>query len=345
MFILNIFTVYKLKRKSAVLEMEGINLIYTNLEHAPFSFLNNLFWKESISMDSTYGQKIFKHELTHIHQKHTLDILFTQIVNAIFWMNPFNWLIQKELKAIHEFIADKEAIGNNDVEDFARLLLQAHYGNHFLNPTHSFYYSSIKRRLIMLSTTHRTKFSYLRRVLVLPVSAMAIAALSVSTIESKASPVETAIAPIVTQQPMEPVVKNDTTPKAPAKLKAPPVKKTQHADEEPRPEMSASAEKIILTADQITVKKHTDGSIKPEMTVRSADRVEIQAADSAGAKKLPFDGIYFYDGKRLSFEEVMKLQGVNIKSMNVWKGESAIKKFGPEGANGVIELFSKKILD
>jgi outer membrane receptor for Fe3+-dicitrate len=38
----------------------------------------------------------------------------------------------------------------------------------------------------------------------------------------------------------------------------------------------------------------------------------------------------------------MKLQGVNIKSMNVWKGESAIKKFGPEGVNGVVELFSKK---
>jgi hypothetical protein len=62
--------------------MDGIDFIYTDLDNAPFSFLKNLFWKESISMDSTYGKKIFKHELTHIHQKHTLDILFCQVVNS-----------------------------------------------------------------------------------------------------------------------------------------------------------------------------------------------------------------------------------------------------------------------
>lgn len=350
MFMLNIFKVYKLKRSSAVLKMDEIDFIYTDLEHAPFSFLNNLFWKESIPMDSTYGQKIFKHEVTHIHQKHTLDILFCQVVNAILWMNPFNWLIQKELKAIHEFIADKEAMGNSDAEDFARLLLQAHYGNHFLNPTHSFYYSSIKRRLIMLSTTHRTKFSYLRRVLVLPLSAMAIAALSVSTIESKATPVDT---PIFTQ----PVVSNDTTPKAATtKIKQQPAKKTQKEDEkseppvkiiaygvkgianstknedEPRPTLSANAESIILQADT---------TVRPDMTIRSADQVVINK-DSSAKSHITFNGIYFYDGKRISIDEVMKLQGVNIKSMNVWKGESAIKKFGPDGVNGAVELFSKK---
>jgi hypothetical protein len=362
MFMLNIFNVYKLKRKSAVLKMDGINFIYTNLEQAPFSFLNNLFWKESISMDSTYGQKIFKHEITHIHQKHTLDILFTQVVNALFWMNPFNWLIQKELKAIHEFIADREAIGNNDVEEFARLLLQAHYGNHFLNPTHSFYYSSIKRRLIMLSTTHRTKFSYLRRILVLPVSVMAIAALSVSTAESKATPVETPITPTVSKQLMAPVVKNDTTPKAaPAKFKQQPVKRTkdERRPEIPastetvvivddfvknpndiRPQMSVNGDKVIFTADQVIVKNATNGNIRPDLTIRSADQVSL--VDSAGKSKISFEGIYFYDGKRVSFDEIMKLQSAEIRSMNVWKGESAIKKFGPEGAKGVIECFSKK---
>src|ERR1044071_2534379 len=49
-FALNVFKVYQLKRRSAIVKMEGIDFIYTNLEHAPFSFLNNLFWKESISM-------------------------------------------------------------------------------------------------------------------------------------------------------------------------------------------------------------------------------------------------------------------------------------------------------
>lgn len=341
MFMLNIFKVYKLKRNAAVLDMDGVNFIYTDLEHAPFSFLNNLFWKESISMDSTYGQKIFKHEITHIHQKHTLDILFTQVVNAIFWMNPFNWIIQKELKAIHEFIADKEAIGNNDVEDFARLLLQAHYGNHFLNPTHSFYYSSIKRRLIMLSTTHRTKFSYLRRVLVLPISAMAIAALSVSTTESKAMPVETPTA--IIDAPAQ-VSQNDTTP-TPAKKKAAPVAIKKVDKEEPKAEMSISADTVKFTADKITIKNPAGTSLEPDMSIRMVDQVVIERpkSDSAAKQGIPLEALYIYDGRFISYEDVTKLNPGDIKSINVWKGESAVKKFGQAGAKGVIELFSKKI--
>jgi beta-lactamase regulating signal transducer with metallopeptidase domain len=201
---LNIFKVYQLKRRSAVVNVEGVDLIYTDLDQAPFSFLNNLFWKESISLDDEFGQKIFKHELTHIHQKHTLDVLFCQVINSICWMNPFNWLIQKELKAIHEFIADREAVGNNNVEDFVQLLLRAHYGKHFLNPTHAFYYSSIKRRLVMLTTTNNARFKFLRKVLVLPVTFAAVVALSVSTTETKATP--------TFQQLEKRVVKNDTTP-------------------------------------------------------------------------------------------------------------------------------------
>lgn len=200
----NIFRVYQLKRRSVVVNMEGVDFIYTTLDQAPFSFLNNLFWKESISLDDDFGQKIFKHELTHIHQKHTLDVLFCQVINAVCWMNPFNWLIQKELKAIHEFIADKEAVGNNNVEEFAQLLLQVHYGKHFLNPTHAFYYSSIKRRLIMLTTSNSARFQFMRKALVLPVTLAAIVALSVSTSDTKAT------TPF--QQPEKPVVKNDTTP-------------------------------------------------------------------------------------------------------------------------------------
>jgi hypothetical protein len=198
-FAFNIFKVYQLKRRSAVVDMEGVDFIYTDLDQAPFSFLNNLFWKESIPLDDDFGQKIFKHEITHIHQKHTLDVLFCQLINSIFWMNPFNWLIQKELKAIHEFIADSEAVGNNNVEDFVQLLLQAHYGKHFLNPTHAFYYSSIKRRLVML-TTNNARFQFLRKALVLPVTFAAVIALSVSATETRATPA------------ISTVVKNDTLP-------------------------------------------------------------------------------------------------------------------------------------
>ena len=94
-------------------------------------------------------------------------------------MNPFNWVIQKELVTIHEFIADESAVGDSNVEAFAKMLLQTHYGNHFLNPTHQFFYSSIKRRILMLTTSKNIKYSYARRLMVLPILVIAIGLVSI----------------------------------------------------------------------------------------------------------------------------------------------------------------------
>jgi len=176
---IQIFRIQILKRKSEVTPMDGFDFINTKAENAPFSFLNNLFWKETISLQDEGGQQIFKHEITHIQQKHTWDRIYCQVVASICWMNPMNWIIQKELMTIHEFIADEEAVGNENVEIFAKMLLQTHYGNHFLNPTHHFFYSSIKRRIIMLTTSKNIKYSYARRLMVLPIFVIAVGLVSI----------------------------------------------------------------------------------------------------------------------------------------------------------------------
>jgi len=177
--LLNVIKIQLLKRKYDVTKMDGFDFVNTNEDNAPFSFLNNLFWKQSISLQEEGGQLIFKHEITHIKQKHTWDRIYCQIVASIFWMNPFNWFIQKELVAIHEFIADEAAVGNSNVEAFAKMLLQTHFGNHFLSPTHHFFYSSIKRRLSMLTKSTNTKYAYLRRLMVLPILMVTVCLVSI----------------------------------------------------------------------------------------------------------------------------------------------------------------------
>lgn len=177
-FIYQVFRIYQLKMRYPSIPMQGILFIETEEEEAPFSFLQLLFWKKSISLTEEHGQAIFKHELTHIQQKHTIDRIICQIITSVFWINPFNWLIHRELQNIHEFIADQEAVGSNNVQAFAQMILQSHYGNHFLNPSHSFYYSSIKRRIVMLTTSQNTSYEYARKVLALPIAFLAIAIFS-----------------------------------------------------------------------------------------------------------------------------------------------------------------------
>jgi len=221
--ILNVIKIQLLKRKCEVTRMDGFDFINTNEDNAPFSFLNNLFWKQSISLQEEVGQQIFKHEITHIQQKHTWDRIYCQIVTSVFWMNPLNWFIQKELVAIHEFIADEEAVGNSNVEAFAKMLLQTHFGNHFLNPTHQFFYSSIKRRLTMLTKSSNTKYSYLRRVMVLPILMVTVCLVSIKVnaterIENKVKEIQNTIDLLVsdTTKPKK------QTPPTPLKKISPP---------------------------------------------------------------------------------------------------------------------------
>jgi hypothetical protein len=215
--LININKIYRIKRNSVVTKMGDIDFIDTEEDNAPFSYLQNLFWKQSISLEQEEGKKILKHELTHIQQKHTLDRLFCQVLCSIIWVNPFYWIMQKELIAIHEFIADEEAIGHSDTESFAKMLLQTHYGNHFLQQTQSFFYSSIKRRLLMLTTSKNTRYSYTRRVIALPLLLLTIAVFSfqVNAREERAI-VNNTQATVSKNQTATKVQKDSTVKKAPA---------------------------------------------------------------------------------------------------------------------------------
>ncbi|HRP56472.1 M56 family metallopeptidase [Agriterribacter sp.] len=175
-----IMWIYRIKRMNTNTKMRGYTLIETEVNQAPFSFLSNLFWKHGLSATDINGKKILNHELTHIMQYHTYDKLFAQIVFCIFWMNPFYWLIQRELNTIHEFIADAASVENGDTASFAKMLLHSHNDGSYLSPSHSFFNSSIKRRLNMISLSNKTQYSYLRKILALPITLIVLAVLSVS---------------------------------------------------------------------------------------------------------------------------------------------------------------------
>ena len=106
--------ILSLKRKYVTQKRKGYHFIGTDLPEAPFSFFNYLFWKNDISPDEVLGKKIVLHELTHIRQGHSYDKLFSQVVTCLFWINPFYWIIQKELNMIHEFISDENSIQDRD---------------------------------------------------------------------------------------------------------------------------------------------------------------------------------------------------------------------------------------
>ena len=147
---------------------EGVNFYQTNLSEAPFSYFKNLFWKNSIVINSDIGKQILKHEMVHIEQKHSYDKIFIEIMTAVFWFNPFFHIIKKEISLIHEYLADKKAVKKSDTKAFAQMLLASHFSGTQLPATSPFLSSNLKKRLKMLQKP-QTKFGYARRIFALPV--------------------------------------------------------------------------------------------------------------------------------------------------------------------------------
>jgi len=159
----------KLKRASRCTRMADYDLVETDAPGTPFSFFRNLFWRSGLDRDEAINRKMLAHELAHIRGRHSLDIIGMQMVVCVFWMNPFFAFIRRELTLVLEFEADAASGAEGDPEALARMLLQAYQGG--LSPTlaNSFFYSPIKRRLIMITNTQPGRRAWMRKVLVAPV--------------------------------------------------------------------------------------------------------------------------------------------------------------------------------
>jgi hypothetical protein len=166
-FMMGILKIRNLKKRFPKEALEDVNLYMTDLEHAPFSYFKNLFWKHTISVDSGLGKQILEHEMVHIRERHTYDKIFMEIARSVFWFNPFFYLIKKEVHLIHEYLADKKAVEHSDTRVFAQMLLASHFSANAIPATSALLNPHLKKRLAMLKTA-TTRFSYARKVFVLP---------------------------------------------------------------------------------------------------------------------------------------------------------------------------------
>lgn len=151
----------KKERKGEVILVE-----LTGTETA-FSFFNLLFMNPSAEGKDT----VLTHEMVHIRQRHSLDILFFEIIQLLNWFNPCTYFMKKDVKLIHEFIADEETT-NTDIQkhEYAMFLIQNSFGvipNQLTNQI--FNQSVLKRRINMLNKKRSSGTTKLRLLFVLPV--------------------------------------------------------------------------------------------------------------------------------------------------------------------------------
>jgi len=157
----------RLVRQGQKTAFDSYNVIKHPQVKSTFSFFNNIFWGEEIAPDSPEGRQVLQHELEHVNARHTADKLFMQIVCSVMWINPFFYLLRKELAMIHEFLADKAATAQDAPDDYARTLLQMTLQTKHMLLTNSFGQAPIKRRILMLFTD-TAKYITLKKAVIFP---------------------------------------------------------------------------------------------------------------------------------------------------------------------------------
>jgi len=182
LLVTGIIRIFILIRSNPNKSWNNVNFIFCEAKGTPFSFFKYIFWNKYIDLQTEEGKLILQHELTHVHEKHSADKLCMNAALIICWPNPFFWIIRKELTMIHEFIADEKAISDGDVNTFSVMLLKTAYPQHsFTTIANSFFHSSIKRRLIMFTTSKKPSYFYLRRLMILPLLCFVIVFFSFKT--------------------------------------------------------------------------------------------------------------------------------------------------------------------
>lgn len=132
-----------------------------------FSFLNYLVISKNDA--ESYGDVVLRHELVHIKQRHSWDLLWVEIVHAFVWWNPILIFYKRSLKEIHEFIADEKAT-NGDRLTYARTLAGYAFGVSPQILTNNFFdISQLKNRIAMLTKNRSSRWVLGRYLLALPV--------------------------------------------------------------------------------------------------------------------------------------------------------------------------------
>jgi len=151
---------------------DDVKFFQTNEQGTPFSFFRRIFWNSQIDVHGEQGKQILRHELFHVRQRHSLDIILLETLTVFCWFNPFFHLIKKEVRAIHEFLADEWAALGTNRQDYAELLVHQSIQSKYASYFHPFFQNQLKRRIVMITKWKQLRNSYGSRLMALPIVLM-----------------------------------------------------------------------------------------------------------------------------------------------------------------------------
>lgn len=296
-----IFAIVRLRRivsEGEVIKKDGYSIVLSDIPRiSPFS------WQRYIVMSrgdyANCSSLIIRHELEHINRLHCIDLMIARLFEIIMWFNPAAWLMTNELRAVHEFQADRAVVSEtSDPKEYQLLLIKKAAGKSFPILANSLNHSNLKKRITMMLKPQSGKSRRVRALALAP--AVAVAMLFVNS----------------------PLVANALNYVSDASVSLFSDSKVNDFSSDDNVSAAVSAEKSQDTPQTIQIRKNPAESSSDESKKNSADiKVKVIPSTTESTK----DKNYYIDGKSASKETVNALNPDDVESITISKQDSRIE--------------------
>jgi len=168
-FVRNIHILADKISRNLHVSYRGETLVLLAEKSLPFTFLKYIFVSKTYFEEGKLTEAIFAHERAHLQEKHSLDLLFIELLLIFFWFHPGLYFARQAIKLNHEFIADQAALRATTLEQYQSQLLSMMVSGQNYKLASSLNFSLTKKRFEMMrrKTTNTTK--WIKMFFVLPV--------------------------------------------------------------------------------------------------------------------------------------------------------------------------------
>jgi uncharacterized protein (TIGR02145 family) len=151
-FLRNTFLILSRIKVSEKISFEGYRIVLTNDNMNPYCFFRSIFLNRDDYMNGRIDKDLLNHELEHVRQYHSIDIVFIELIKIFYWFNPVYLLYDRAIRINHEYLADHGVIRDDvDIKSYMGKLLGFIIGRTKIPLTSGSDHSFTKNRLIMMT--------------------------------------------------------------------------------------------------------------------------------------------------------------------------------------------------
>ena len=165
-FVLKLYRIYRLRKIGSVRYFPNFTRVVVAQSELAFSFFRYIFLGDKIMQRE--HDNIIKHELVHIRQKHSWDLIFFELMRICCWFNPLVYVYQSRISELHEFIADAAVAKTDKKEQYQLLLSEVFQTEHISFINHFFKSSLVKKRIVMLQKSKSKRVWKLKYLALVP---------------------------------------------------------------------------------------------------------------------------------------------------------------------------------